>query len=225
MDKNRKNAIIIGATGLVGGKLMHLLLEDDRYKSITVLSRRELEITHPKLRTAIGDLLQLKDFTSEFYGDEVFCCIGTTAAKTPDRNRYREIDHGIPLNAARHCKQNGIGTFIVVSAKGANANSSLFYNRMKGEMERDVIAVGLQKTHIVQPALIGGKRNEKRPGEYFFKKLLSALDFLMIGPLAAYKLILPETIARAMIWLANHSYDDIRVSSATLKTLGENGTS
>ncbi len=224
MEKNQKSAIILGATGLVGGKLLHFLLEDDRYKRITVLSRRKLEMTHSKLNVVIGDLLQLKVFGKEFQGDEVFCCIGTTKAKTPEEERYRAIDYGIPVNAAKHCKENDITTFITISAMGADPRSPIFYNRTKGEMEQDVIAIGLPKIHILQPGLIGGKRDEKRPGELFFKKVLGALDFLMIGPLQHYKIILPETIARAMIWLANHPYDPIIVSSSTLKTMGKNGT-
>ncbi len=225
MEKNQKRAIILGATGLVGGKLLRFLLEDDRYKMITVLSRRKLDISHPKLNVVVGDLLQLKAFGKEVQGDEVFCCIGTTKAKTPEKERYKAIDYGIPVNMAKHCKENDITTFITISAMGADPKSPIFYNRIKGEMEQDVIAIGLPKTHIVQPGLIGGKREEKRPGEYFFKKVLGGLDFLMIGPLQQYWIILPETIARAMLWLANHPYDPIRVSSTILKTIGTNGTS
>ena len=225
MERKQKEAIVLGATGLVGGIVLDLLLKDDRYKKVTVFSRRALETTHPKLNTIIGNLLQLDTFASGFHGDEVFCCIGTTKAKTPNKDTYRKIDFGIPSTAAKLCKQNGIGTFIVVSAMGADSGSPIFYNRIKGEMEEAVLAVGLEKTHSVQPALIGGTRDEKRPGEYFFKKLMNTLDFLMIGPFRQYKIILPETIAKAMIWLANNPYDKKRVPSETLKELVAHGTS
>lgn len=221
----QKTAIVLGATGLVGGKVLELLLKDERYAKILVFSRRELNIKHPKLETIIGDLLNLEEFRGNFIGDEVFCCIGTTQAKTPDKKTYRKIDFGIPVSAAQMCKEKAINTFIVISAMGSNANSSIFYNRLKGEMEDAVLSTSLEKIHIVQPSLIGGKRTEKRLGESFFKRILNALDFLMVGPLKKYRVIGPETIAKAMIWLANHDYDKERIPSETLKVLAAHGTS
>jgi len=221
----QKKAIVLGATGLVGGILLDLLLKDERYEKVIVFSRRELNMAHPKLKTCIGDLLNLEGFSDKFMADEVFCCIGTTQAKTPNKETYRKIDFGIPVSAAQMCKEKEINTFIVISAMGSNANSSIFYNRLKGEMEDVVLSTALEKTHIVQPALIGGKRTEKRLGESFFKSVLNTLDFLMIGPLKKYKVIRPETIAKAMLWLANHEYDKERIPSETLKVLAAHGTS
>ena len=225
MNKNGKTAIVLGATGLVGGMLLDLLLEDERYSKVIVLSRRELEVSHSKLETQIGDLFKLENFSDNFYGDEVFCCVGSTQAKTPDLEIYKKVDYGIPVAAAQLCKQKGIKTLVIVSALGADPKSSLFYNRIKGEMEEAILALNIVKTHIVQPALIGGKRAEKRLGESFFKFLLGTLDKVMIGPLKKYKIIMPETIAQAMVWLANHSYDKKQIRSETLKELVRYGTS
>lgn len=223
--KKPKKAIVLGATGLVGGILLDLLLKDDRYEKVVVFSRRKLEHTHPKLEVHIGDLFHMEGFRDNFLGDEVFCCIGSTKAKTPDLEIYKKVDYGIPLAAGKMAKENGINTFIVISAMGADSGSSLFYNKIKGEMEEAVLSVGFEKAHIVQPALIGGKRTEKRPAESFFKGILGLFDFLMIGPLKKYKIILPETIAKAMIWLANNHYQGQRIPSETLKDLASNGAS
>lgn len=225
MEQKGKTAIVLGATGLVGGILLDLLLKDERYGKVLVFSRRKLGVTHSKMEIHLGDLFQLEGFDDHFQGDEVFCCIGSTKAKTPDLEVYKRVDLGIPLATARLCNQKGIKTLIIISAMGANPKSSLFYNRIKGEMEEVVLAENIEKTHFVQPALIGGKRNEKRPGESFFKTLFDLIDFLMVGPLKKYKIIMPQTIAKAMLWLANHSYDKKRIVSETLKELAKHGTS
>lgn len=225
MEGTKKTAIVLGATGLVGGILLDLLLQDERYKKIIVFSRRKFEKEDSKLEKRIGDLMNLQSFSEHFKADEVHCCIGTTKSKTPDTTKYREIDYDIPLKAAELCRNNGIATFIVISAMGSNENSSIFYNRVKGEMERDVLRIGIPKTHIVQPSLIGGERKEKRSGELFFKKLMNAIDFLMIGPLKKYRIIHPKDIARAMLWLANNPHENKRITSEELKILANHGAS
>jgi hypothetical protein len=111
-----KTAIILGATGLTGGLLLQLLLRDDRYADIKVFTRSPLRLTHPKLTEIQCDLLTLENQEADFTADEVFCCIGTTKANTPDKELYKAIDYGIPVAAASLCKKNEIPTFLVVSA-------------------------------------------------------------------------------------------------------------
>ncbi len=164
-------------------------------------------------------MLQLKTVASDFIGDEVFCCIGTTNAKTPDKGLYRTIDYGIPVTAAQLCEQNNIKTFIVISALGADSKSRVFYNRTKGEMEETVLSLEIPKTHILQPSLISGKRDEKRTGEYFFKQLMKVINPLLLGSLKKYRSIHPETIVSAMIWLANNEFNSKRVVSDEIKVI------
>lgn len=225
MKTNGKTGIVLGATGMVGGILLDLLLNDDRYDKVVVFSRRNLDKTHAKLKVHIGDLLQLDSFEDQFKGDEVFCCVGSTQAKTPDLEMYKKVDYGIPVAVARLCKKNGIDTLIIVSALGADSKSRLFYNRMKGEMEDAVLQYNISKTHIVQPALIGGIRKEKRPAELFFKWVMGAVDLLMVGPLGKYRMIDANYIAKAMLWLANHPNESVRIPSKILRKLGGNGAS
>ena len=219
MKENGKTALILGATGLTGGILLRLLLENEAYDKVKLFSRTSIGFTHPKIEEHLIDLLHLNEYTSDFTADEVFCCIGTTKKKTPNNDTYRKIDYGIPLAAAKMAKCNEIKTYIVISALGANAKSSMFYNKIKGEMEDAVLAQGIARTFILQPALISGNREEKRAGEWLIKKIMKALDFLLIGSLRKYRVIAPTTIASAMIWLANNSYKEARIASDEIKKL------
>ncbi|NER17200.1 NAD(P)H-binding protein [Spongiivirga citrea] len=216
----KKTAIVIGATGLTGGYLLDTLLNDDRYATVKLFSRSSVKKKHPKIKEYFIDMFDLQSAKSDFMADEVFCCIGTTAKKTPDKELYKQIDYGIPVNAARLAKENGISTFIVMSSMGANSRSTVFYNRLKGTMEDDVRATGIANTYMVRPSLIGGERNESRPGEYFGKQLFKILNPLMIGSLKKYRLIHPSKIAKAMVRLANDQFDSTIVESDVLQKLG-----
>lgn len=217
----QKKAIILGATGLTGRYVLDALLEDSRYGEILVFGRRSVQIEHPKLREHLTDLLKLNKQSALFHADEVYCCIGTTKAKTPDKDTYRNIDLGIPLTAAKLSKENGIPAFSVISAMGANPQSPIFYNRLKGEMEEAVLGEKIPNTHIVQPALIGGEREEQRTGEWLFKQLFKGLNYLMVGPLKKYRSIHPEEIAKAMICLANSDHPTGRYQNDQLMELAK----
>ncbi|MCM4166656.1 N-acetyl-gamma-glutamyl-phosphate reductase [Arenibacter antarcticus] len=221
MKAESKTAIILGATGLTGGVLIRKLLADDRYTKVKLFSRTSVGFPHPKLEEYLGDLLQLENYKNDFYADEVFCCIGTTKAKTPDAEMYRKIDFGIPVAAAELCKSNKINSYLVVSALGANAKSKVAYNRLKGEMENAVLKLGIPKTHFLRPSLIGGKREEKRVGEWLGKQFMKVLNLVLVGPLEKYRSVKPESIALAMLWLANTHYEHLYIESDQIKKLVE----
>lgn len=219
MKTTGKTAIVLGATGLVGGTLLKFLLNDQRYDKVILFSRRTVGIQHEKLNEYLVDLFELQDQKDYFKADEVFCCIGTTNAKTPDRKHYKKIDYGIPLSTAKLCKQNEIPSLMVVSSMGASASSGIFYNRVKGEMQQAVLQMRIPKTHIAQPSIIGGDRHEKRPMEFLFKKLMMAFGILFFGPFKKYKVIHPREIALAMVWMANSHVSKTIITSDELKTL------
>ena len=221
MKTEGKTAIVLGATGLTGKHVLQLLLRDAHYGKITSLARNPLGWAHPKLKEVQGDLLKLQERADLFGVDDVFCCIGTTRAKTPNKERYRDIDFGIPATAARLAKENGAACFLVISALGANAKSTFFYSRIKGEMEIAVLRQNMERTFILQPGLIGGNREERRTAEHLFKKIMGALHFLLLGPLRKYRIIAPEHIAQAMVWLANHRHGEARIPSDNIRKLAE----
>ena len=215
----KKTAIILGATGLTGSILLEKLLNDDRYETIKLFSRKEIDGLPSKVNQYVGNLFELENFRADFTGDEVYCCIGTTAKKTPDKAVYTAIDYGIPVASAKLAKENGISTFLVVSALGANAKSSIFYNKTKGEMERDVLSEKIDHTYILQPSIIEGKRNEQRIGEKMGLVLFKLVQPLFFGKLKKYRITEAEHIAQAMINLVNSTSGAQIITSDKIKEI------
>lgn len=151
----------------------------------------------------------------------VFCCIGTTKAKTPDQDLYHKIDYGIPLEAAKLTKENNIATFMVISSIGTSEKSPFFYVRTKGEMERDVLKIDIPHTYILKPAFINGRPNEDRKGEKTLKLLMRIMAFFMVGPLKKYKSTQALQIAEAMVQLDKQKPKGTHAETEAIKTLSD----
>lgn len=215
----KKTAIILGATGLTGSILFEKLLKDPSFEKIKLFSRSSAKKNSPKIEENLIDMFQLEDYSEAFQADVVFCCIGTTKANTPDKETYKKIDYGIPVAAAKLAKQNNIQTFVVISAMGADENSSIFYNKIKGEMQRDVLKQNIKNTYILQPSLIVGDRNENRFGERMATFFMGTFGFLIPKK---YKMIKAETIAESMVVLAKDGFSKQQITSDEIKQLAQN---
>ncbi|WP_276499054.1 oxidoreductase [Pontibacter litorisediminis] len=194
-----RTALIAGASGLVGGHLLSLLLRSERYSQVISIGRHELPLIHPKLDQQVIDFNKMKDYASDMVADDVFCTLGTTIKKAGSKENFYKVDHTYVTQLAEITAKKGAMQFLVVSAMGADAGSLVFYNKVKGEMERDVQQQAFTSTHIFRPSLLLGEREEKRAGEDFASKVMRPLSGLMIGPLQKYKPIAGETVARAML--------------------------
>ncbi|MFD0992220.1 NAD(P)H-binding protein [Tenacibaculum geojense] len=214
-----KTAIILGGTGLVGGLLLNKLLLDDSYSTIKLFSRSSAKLSNPKIEEHLGDIIHLEDFKNRFHADEVFCCIGTTKAKTNDEVLYKQIDYGIPTKAAALCKENNIPFFAVVSALGANKNSTIFYNKTKGEMEEEVLRYQVKNTYILRPSLISGNRQEKRFLEDLSNVFMKLVNPLLVGSIKKYRSIPAKTIAECMYKLASEKPQITILSSEEIKAI------
>src|SRR5690554_5571381 len=129
-----KTAVIAGVTGLVGGELLKQILASDSYTHIVALSRRDLPISHPRLQTIITNFHDLDQVLAGVRPDAVFCCLGTTMAKAGSKAAFREVDFDYPLSLARVTHALGGKQYMLVSALGANKESMVYYNRVKGEV-------------------------------------------------------------------------------------------
>lgn len=175
--------MLLGSTGLVGGELLRLLLADDSVVRVVAPGRRAAEAPRgvtpeqrAKLDARIVDFDDLESETGLFDGTgEMFCALGTTIARAGSRARFRVVDHDYPLSAARLGLRGGASHFLLVSALGADPHSRIFYNRVKGETERDLLALGYRSVTIVRPSLLLGDRQEFRLGEEVAKRLAWAV--------------------------------------------------
>jgi uncharacterized protein YbjT (DUF2867 family) len=207
-----KKAIIFGASGFVGSHLLSGLLDSPDYEQVIAVARKNLNVTHPKLKILLGDYNSLPDLKSEIVADEVFIALGTTKAKSPVEADYYKVDHDYPVLAARIAKEKGAKSVFLVTAVDANPNAKFFYVRTKGETERDVIALDFEHTNIFRPSMIVGDRNENRSLlEGALMKFWPALNPLLAWKDGKYRGITGEDVAKAMIKSAKNQTDKIKI--------------
>ncbi len=191
-----KTALVAGSTGLIGSQLIKLLLDDPGYGSVIAISRKPLDVRHSKLKNVIADLSTLDAHRDQLVADEVYCCLGTTMKVAGSKEAFRAVDFDYPLALAKLVHANGAKCFSLVSSLGANADSFVFYNKVKGEIENAIDDIGFDRFHIFQPSLLLGNRNEKRVGEDSAKTAYQLLGFLLPKK---YKAIESLKVAKAMI--------------------------
>jgi len=198
MTMNTKTALLAGASGVTGAALLQLLLQHPDYNRVIVLVRKKLDLSHEKLEQRIVDYDKPEQLRVPC--DEVFCCLGTTMAKAKTKAQFYKVDHDYVLALGRETKAAGAKAMFVVSAVGANTKSLFFYNRVKGEMERDLAALGFERLCIFRPGLLLGKREERRQGEAFAKAV-----YQLVNPLLpkAWKGIHPEQLTGAIMKAAH----------------------
>ncbi len=198
MNVDKRSALLVGATGLVGNELLRVLLESDRYEKVKVLVRTPISTNHPKFTQCLMNFDELDKYEEEFTVDDVFCCLGTTIKKAGSQEAFRKVDFEYPLHAAKLARKQGAQQFLIVSAIGADPRSSIFYNRVKGEIEIALSQLELPALHIFRPSLLLGKRNEFRLGERVSAMLSPVFSPLFIGKLNQYKPIQARKVAEAM---------------------------
>jgi uncharacterized protein YbjT (DUF2867 family) len=191
--------LIAGSTGLVGGKLLELSCADSRIESITSLVRRASAKTHPKVTEVVADFKHLLDVESHFRVDAVFCCLGTTIRKAGSKDAFFEVDYEFPSEMARLSRRQGVHSFSVITAIGADSKSLFFYNRVKGQLEDMLENAGLEAVFVHRPAGIMGERNENRPMEKIANTVLSAISPIMVGSLKNIIPVTAERIAEEML--------------------------
>lgn len=201
-----RSVLVLGATGLVGRECVRLLLADPAFARVVVLGRRPLEpeVHAAKMETRIVDFERLEDAGALFAVDAIICALGTTMKRAGTQDRFRRVDHDYPVMAARLGLANGAKHFLVVSALGADPHSRIFYNRVKGEMEEAILALGYESTTIVRPSLLLGPRHELRPMESLGK----GLRFL---PLRRYKPVPARAVAAALVRAAREGKPGKRI--------------
>ena len=198
MAKSGKTALLLGASGLVGGHLLQQLIDSPHYDTVLTLVRRPLAFQHPKLKQAMIDFD--RPDPEIIRGDDLFCALGTTLRKAGSKEAQYRIDCLYPFEIGRIARQNGVGQYLLVSSVGADAKASGFYLKTKGELEEKI--GGLDFGHFVsaRPSFLLGAREEFRLGEKI--GIVLAQVFKPVVP-RRYRGIEAEKVARALIAKAN----------------------
>lgn len=189
-------ANVIGATGLVGKALVRQLLDDARFEKVRIFVRRETGLKHPKLVQLVVDFGKTETWEKHLNGDVLFSALGTTLKQAGSKEKQWEIDFTFNLNFAKTAKENGIENYVLVSSVGANANSSIFYTKMKGELDEAVSKIGFGNLVILRPASLTGPRENRRLAEEISVPILNILTRFMMRN---YRPISDKIVAKAMI--------------------------
>lgn len=190
-------AIVLGATGLVGGKVVKALLKMENISEIILPTRRRTPFNKfPKTKEIILNFDNIDSLRDELKADMVFCCLGTTIKKAGSKEAFRYVDHDLPLRIAELTRPK---TFALISAIGASNKSFFFYNKVKGQTEEDLKKLSLKKLVIIRPSLLLGDREEDRFGEDLAKSVLPKLA-LLIPP--SKQPVQAKDVANAMVLLS-----------------------
>lgn len=170
-------AIVLGATGSVGKDLTELLLNDDSFDSVEIFVRRDPDFSNPKLITHVVDFDNIYDWKNLIKGDVAFSCLGTTLKAAGSKEAQYKVDYTYQYEFAKAASDNGVSDYILVSSAMADSKSSIFYTRMKGELEDAVKKLPFKKICIVRPPSLIRKNTDRMsekitlPVIRFFNKL------------------------------------------------------
>ena len=203
-----RTALIAGATGLIGKQLLQLLLDDPSYGKVKAITRKPLALEHPKLENLVIDFSGLSERAIDLKSDDVFCCLGTTIRIAKTKEAFRKVDFEYPLELARITKEQGALQYLLVSALGADKNSGIFYNKVKGEVEEAITNIGFSSLHIFRPSLLLGEREEKRAGEGAATVFFKLFGFLIPSK---YKAIDSAKVAKAMLHAAKSNATSLHI--------------
>jgi uncharacterized protein YbjT (DUF2867 family) len=201
-----QSVLLAGATGLVGGECLRLLLADPAFDPVHVVVRRPLPpaAASGKLQQHVTDLDQMAAALAKLQVDAVFCALGTTIKKAGSQEAFRKVDFDYPLALARVALQRGARHYLLVSSLGADSGSRVFYSRTKGELEEALAALPFRSLTIARPSLLLGERSEFRLGE----KVFAHLGFLVPR---MYKPVPATGVASALVAAAKEDRPGRRI--------------
>ena len=201
------SALVLGASGLVGASLVKQLLIDHRYQKVTCLVRKPLQNNqfidpNKKLEPIVINYEDLQDYQGYFCAEHIYVCLGTTIKQAKSKEAFRKVDFEYVHVAAQLAKAQRATSFVWISSLGANAKSSSFYLRVKGELENAIFAMsGLEHATAVRPSLLLGERKESRFAEQLGIQFSRFTSPFMVGAFAKYRPIDAHDVATQMIAL------------------------
>ncbi|MBG6111424.1 uncharacterized protein YbjT (DUF2867 family) [Flavobacterium sp. CG_23.5] len=211
-----KTALIIGSTGLIGARLLNLLLESSDYEKVVTFVKRDTGIKHPKLTQHIIDFDKPESYKELVVGDDFFCTIGTTINKAGSKEAFRKVDFGYPRQFATFAAENKVKQFLIISSLGADETSGNFYLKTKGEIETFLKNCNFESASALRPSLLLGNRNEFRLGEKIGAFFMKTFSVLLLGNLKKYKPIESNDVAKALVKIAQKNNKGFNIYESDL---------
>lgn len=206
-----KTALIAGSTGLVGSELLNQLIDEPTYTKIHLLVRKEVHHDSPKVVCHIIDFDTLSEFNPGTIIHDAFCTLGTTIKKAGTKENFKKVDYQYVLALGEKAKSLNVEKFLMVSSLGANHKSKIFYNNVKGAIEKSLSTLGLNQLFIFRPSLLMGERKEHRSAEKTAIQIYKIINPLFIGKLKKYKGIQAKQVAKAMMITALQSKNNFKI--------------
>lgn len=197
-----KTAIVIGATGLVGKQLVEILFTNKEYQTVKVFSRRSAGLANEKLEEHLVDFDKFENWKDDVSGDVLFSSMGTTIKQAGSKDAQYKVDYTYQYQVAKAAAENGVKQLVLISSLGANPKSSIFYSRIKGELDQAVEKLSFKSVCVLRPSALIGDRPEERAGE---KTMIKTTEFFskILPFLKKYKPIDATIVAAAMVNVVN----------------------
>jgi uncharacterized protein YbjT (DUF2867 family) len=196
-------ALLAGASGLVGSRLLPLLLGATEYSRVLALTRRPLLLDHARLANRVVRFdAGLEKQLAGLRCHDAFFCLGTTLREAGGREGFRAVDQDLVMKVARIAQAAGAERLVVMSSVGANEASKNFYLRVKGETERGLERLQIGALDIMQPGLLLGMRRNVRPLEFLLQGVFWCINPLLFGSLARYRGMAAGDVAASMLGAA-----------------------
>ena len=204
------NIAVFGSTGLIGSNLLKSLEYDTYFSKVNVITRKPIHFKNSKFKNIVIDFSDIDSIQNSLKNCQiVFVGIGTTQSKVNwDLKKYKKIDYEIPINIAKAAKELNIKKYLIVSSAGADINAKGFYLSLKGQIESDIIKIGIKNTYIFRPSLLLGARKENRVGEKIAQVIMPLFSFLLPKK---YRPINAESVAKSMINLSKTDINSIKI--------------
>ncbi|RUT77814.1 SDR family oxidoreductase [Ancylomarina longa] len=197
-------ALVSGASGFTGLKLVKRLLEDADYTKVYILVRKKIKLTHPRLIQIKVDFEKLCSEDIPDCLDVAFCCLGTTIRKAQTKQNFRKVDFEYITRFAKVCEMCCVKDFHLISAIWASPQSYFFYQRVKGEAESFITSLDFESVVIYRPSVIYGRRKEFRLFESFAAWISRNLRFLFIGKLNRIIAVEGDQLAEKIHFQSKH---------------------
>ena len=201
-------ALVLGATGAVGKDLVQQLLADNSFESVDIFVRREVKMASDKLVVHVVDFDHPETWADELQGDVLFSCLGTTIKAAGSQEAQWKVDYTYQYEVAKAARANGVKTYVLVSAVGADVKSKFFYSRMKGALDDAVRELGFEGCFILQPPSLV-RKGSNRFGENVGVVVMKGLN--AIGLLRSWTPMPTESVAAAMIRFAQSGRHGIEI--------------